>query len=57
MKSRSSKRRTWVFDPHSGGRIIPPAARERTQARIEAYARKHYRGKYTRQMRYAGMKA
>ena len=40
--------RTWVYDPHSGGRKIPPAVRERTEARIRRHAQKHYSGKYSR---------
>jgi hypothetical protein len=38
--------RTWVYDPHSGGRKIPPAVRERTEMRIMDHAQKHYSGKY-----------
>src|SRR3990172_7254989 len=40
--------RTWVYDPHSGGRKIPPAVRERTERRIRSHARKHHSGKYSR---------
>jgi len=40
--------RTWVYDPHSGGRPIPPAVRERTERRIRDHAQKHYRGRYSR---------
>lgn len=39
---------SWVYDPHSGGVKIPPAARERTEKRIKAYADAHYAGKFTR---------
>jgi hypothetical protein len=41
-------RKTWVYDPHSGGIKIPQAVRDRTLNRILAYAKKHYSGKYTR---------
>jgi hypothetical protein len=37
----------WVFNPHSGGRKIPEAVRERTRRRILAHAEKHYAGRYT----------
>jgi len=40
-------RKTWVYDPHTGGVKIPQAVRERTRSRILAYAKKHYSGKYT----------
>ncbi len=38
----------WVYAPHLGGRPIPPAVRERTQARIVAHARKRYADRFTR---------
>ena len=41
-------RKTWVYDPHSGGVKIPQAVRDRTRNRILAYAEKHYAGKYIR---------
>ena len=41
-------RKTWVYDPHSGGVKIPQAVRDRIRNRILAYAEKHYSGKYTR---------
>jgi hypothetical protein len=40
--------RVWVYDPHSGGVKIPPAVRERTASRIEAYAKAHDAGRFTR---------
>jgi hypothetical protein len=40
--------RTWVYSPHTGGKSVPPAVRERTERRILAYAAKHYSGKFTR---------
>jgi hypothetical protein len=41
-------RKTWIYDPHSGGVKIPQAVRDRTRNRILAYAKKHYSGKYAR---------
>jgi len=38
----------WVYNPHTGGKRIPPAVRARTQRRILDYADKHYAGKFTR---------
>lgn len=42
------RERTWVCDPHSGGRTIPPAVRENAERRILAHAQKHHSGRYTR---------
>ncbi len=48
-------RKTWVYDPHSGGVKIPQTVRDRTQSRILEYAKKHYAGKYTRiEVRFRG---
>ncbi len=47
-KKKPARSRMWVFDPHSGGVKIPPAVQERVRARIEAYANRCYRGKFTR---------
>ena len=41
-------RGTWVFDPDSGGKKIPPDVQKRTEERIRRYAGKHYAGCYTR---------
>ncbi len=41
-------RKTWTYDPHSGGIKIPPVVIDRTQKRILEYAEKNYAGKYTR---------
>ena len=41
-------RKTWVYDPHSGGVKIPQAVRNQIRNRILTYAKKHYSGKYTR---------
>jgi hypothetical protein len=38
----------WVFNPHAGGKTIPPDVRARTERRIRAYADKRYTGKFTR---------
>ncbi len=48
-------RKTWVYDPHSGGVKIPQTVRDRTRSRIMKYAEKHYAGKYTRiEVRFRG---
>jgi hypothetical protein len=41
-------RRTWVYDPQSGGRQIPDSIKPRIDQRIQDYAAKHYAGKYAR---------
>jgi hypothetical protein len=47
--------RTWVWNPHVGGKRIPPAVRERTEGRIRAYAESRYHGTFTRLViRYRG---
>ena len=38
----------WGFAPHAGGVKIPESTRRRTVAKIETFAAKRYRGKYTR---------
>jgi len=38
----------WVYDPHSGGRAIPPTTQDRIRRRILNHAASHYAGKYTR---------
>ena len=40
--------RTWVYNPHTGGKSIPPGVKARTERRILDYAARHYRGKFTR---------
>ena len=40
--------RTWVYNPHAGGKSIPFAAKIRTERRILDYAAKHYSGKFSR---------
>jgi len=43
-----SIKKMWVFDPHTGGKPIPPGAQERTRERILAHAVAHYSGAFTR---------
>src|SRR5258706_445119 len=38
----------WYFNPHAGGKKIPPPVQERTRARLEAHGRRRYEGKYDR---------
>lgn len=40
--------RQWVFDPHSGGKTVPPQLQGRIRQRILNHAASHYAGKYTR---------
>jgi len=40
--------RTWVYNPHTRGKSIPPGVKARTERRILDYAAKHYPGKFTR---------
>jgi len=40
--------RMWVYNPHTGGKTIPPGVKTRTEQRILAYAAKRYRGKFLR---------
>jgi hypothetical protein len=45
----------WVYDPHSGGKDIPEAKREKIRQQILTYAEAHYAGKYTRlEVRFKG---
>jgi len=39
-------RKTWVYNPHSGGVKIPETVKVSTRNRILEYAKKHYSGKY-----------
>ncbi len=41
-------RKTWVYDPQSGGIKIPQKIQPRIRQRILAHAEKHYAGKYNR---------
>jgi hypothetical protein len=38
----------WHYNPHTGGKRIPPQVQERTRARILAHAAKRYAGQYDR---------
>ena len=38
----------WVYNPHTGGKSIPPGVKIRTQQRILDFANKHHAGKFTR---------
>ena len=38
----------WVYDPQSGGRAIPDAAKPSIRRRILEHAKKNYSGKYNR---------
>ena len=40
--------RTWVYNPHTGGKSIPPGVQARTERRILDYAAKHYPGRFSR---------
>jgi len=42
------KRKTWVYDPHSGGTKIPNAMKPLIRQRILEHAQKYYAGKYNR---------
>jgi hypothetical protein len=41
-------KRTWVYNPHTGGVKIKPIDQEGIRARILAYANQHYAGKFIR---------
>lgn len=38
--------RMWVYNPHMGGKNIPPAVRFRTEQRIREHVEKNYPGKF-----------
>ena len=38
----------WMFDPHSGGKPVPPVLKQSITARLEGHAAKHYAGKFIR---------
>jgi hypothetical protein len=40
--------RMWVYNPHTGGKSIPPEVKHRTERRILDYAAKRHTGKFTR---------
>jgi hypothetical protein len=48
-------KRMWVFDPQSGGTVIPDAVKPKVRERILNYAEKHYAGRYNRiEVRFRG---
>jgi hypothetical protein len=48
-------RKTWVWDPDSGGVKIPESVKRRTEARLRRYAEEHFAGRYTRlEIRFRG---
>ncbi|MBM4025802.1 MAG: hypothetical protein FJ280_10410 [Planctomycetes bacterium] len=48
-------RKTWVYDPQSGGITIPPQIQARIRQRVLAHAEKHYAGKHNRiEVRFRG---
>src|ERR1017187_3509252 len=38
----------WYYNPHTGGKKIPPAVQERTRDRIVRYANQHHAGRFIR---------
>ena len=40
--------RTWVYNPHAGGKKAPPHIQDSIRSRILNHAAKHYAGKYDR---------
>lgn len=47
-KGRVTRGKTWVFDPHAGGKPIPAATQDIVRQRILDHAQKHYAGKFAR---------
>ena len=41
-------RKVWVFNPHAGGKKIPPATQDAVRKRILEHAERNYAGKYIR---------
>ncbi len=41
-------KKTWVFDPDSGGVRIPDTVKRQVEQRIRSYAEQHFAGRYTR---------
>jgi hypothetical protein len=41
-------RKTWVFDPDSGGQKIPERIKAQVKRRIEGVAQEHFEGRYAR---------
>ena|SRR5216683_998553 len=45
----------WVYNPHAGGKAIPPQVQARIRSRIVAYAAREYAGRYARiEVRFRG---
>ena len=47
-KGKLAMVRRWVYDPQSGGVLIPKAVQERVRSKILSHAEKNYAGKYNR---------
>src|SRR5437773_2004025 len=45
---RRNPMRTWVYNPHAGGKKAPPHIQDSIRSRILNHAAKHYTGKYDR---------
>jgi uncharacterized DUF497 family protein len=43
----SRVRKVWVFNPHTGGRKIPPATQNEVRKRILEHAQRNYAGKHS----------
>ncbi len=41
-------RRIWMWNPHVGGKRIPPQVRDRTEQRVRSHAVAHYAGRFER---------
>lgn len=45
----------WYFNPHTGGKKIPPQVQERTRAQVLEHGRRRYGGRYDRlEVRFRG---
>jgi len=47
-KGRVTRGKTWVFDPHTGGKPVPTTTQEIVRQRILDHAQKRYAGKFMR---------
>jgi len=46
---------TWVYNPHAGGKAIPPQVQARIRSRIQAHGAKEYAGRFDRlEVRFRG---
>jgi hypothetical protein len=41
-------KKVWTFNPHAGGKPIPPGVQESTRKRILAHVEAHYPGQFVR---------